>query len=144
MSALPAGYDLTDDQARIDAAAAHAYLTHSYWSPGISAATVERAIANSHCVAVLHKGDQVAMARVITDWATFAYLADVYVLEAHRGRGLSKAMLAHLHADKRLQGLRRWVLFTRDAHGLYEQFGWVVGKHPERLMLHDNPEAFAA
>lgn len=141
---LPAGYELTDDQARIDAAAAHAYLTRSYWSPGISAETVARAIAHSHCVAVFHGGEQVAMARVITDWATFAYLADVYVLEDHRGKGISKAMLAHLHADPRLAGLRRWVLFTRDAHALYEQFGWFVGKHPERLMLHDNPAAFAA
>lgn len=141
---LPAGYRLSDDPAQIDAAAAHAYLTRAYWSPGISADTVARALSNSHCVAIFHADDQVAMARVITDWATFAYLADVYVLEAHRGRGLSKAMLAHLHGDARLQGLRRWVLFTRDAHALYEQFGWFVGKHPERLMLFDNPEAFAA
>lgn len=141
---LPAGYTLTEDQPRIDATAAHAYLTRAYWSTGISADTVARAIANSHCIAVLHGGEQVAMARVITDWATFAYLADVYVLEAHRGQGLSKAMLAHLHGDARLRDLRRWVLFTRDAHSLYEQFGWFVGGHPERLMLFDNPEAFAA
>ncbi|MBC2776248.1 GNAT family N-acetyltransferase [Parasphingopyxis marina] len=141
---LAEGYTLTDDQARIDAAAAHAYLTRAYWSPGISADIVARAIANSHCVAIGHGSDQVAMARVITDWATFAYLADVYVLEDHRGRGLSKAMLAHLHADERLKGLRRWALFTQDAHGLYEQFGWRVAEHPDRLMLHDNPEAFAA
>jgi GNAT superfamily N-acetyltransferase len=141
---LSAGYELTEDQARIDVVAAHAYLTRAYWSPGISADTVARALANSHCVAVLHAGEQVAMARVITDWATFAYLADVYVLEEHRGQGLSKVMLAHLHGDARLRGLRRWVLFTRDAHSLYEQFGWIVGEHPERLMLFDNAEAFAA
>lgn len=141
---VPAGYELTEDQAQIDVVAAHAYLTRAYWSPGISADTVARALANSHCLAVLHAGEQVAMARVITDWATFAYLADVYVLEEHRGQGLSKAMLVHLHGDARLRDLRRWALFTRDAHSLYEQFGWFVGEHPERLMLFDNPQAFAA
>ena len=82
---LPPGYELTDEPARIDPAAAHAYLTRSYWSPGIPLAIVERAVANSLCVAVLYHGEQVAMARLVTDYATFAYLADVYVLEEHRG-----------------------------------------------------------
>ena len=143
MTALPAGYELSDDQARIDAAAAHAYLTRSYWSPGIPLATVERAIANSLCVAVFHAGEQVAMARLLTDFATHAYLADVYVLEDHRGKGLSKAMLAHLQGRSDLQGLRRWMLFTRDAHALYAQFGWQGTQHPERLMLRENPDAYA-
>ena len=143
MSALPPGYELTDDPARIDAAAAHAYLTRSYWSPGIPLATVTRAIANSLCVAVRHGGRQVAMARLITDFATMAYLADVYVLEEHRGRGLCKAMLAHLHARPDLQGLRRWLLFTRDAHALYAQFGWQGLAHPERAMLRDYPDVYA-
>jgi GNAT superfamily N-acetyltransferase len=88
MSALPPGYELTDDPARIDPAAAHAYLTRSYWSPGIPLETVARAIANSLAVAILHRGEQVAMARLVTDFATMAYLADVYVLEDHRGQGL--------------------------------------------------------
>ena len=143
MSALPHGYELSDDRARIDAAAAHAYLTRSYWSPGIPLATVERAIANSLCVAVFHSGEQVAMARLLTDFATHAYLADVYVLEEHRGKGLSKAMIAHLQGRPDLQGLRRWMLFTRDAHALYEQFGWAGTQHPERLMLRENPDAYA-
>ena len=134
MTPLPAGYELSDDQARIDAAAAHAYLARSYWSPGIPLATVERAIANSVCVAVFCCGEQVAMARVVTDRATFAYLADVYVLEEHRGKGLSKAMMAAIHAHPELQGLRRWSLFTVDAHGAYEPFGWKPLAHPERGM----------
>jgi GNAT superfamily N-acetyltransferase len=142
-TSLPPGYELTDDPARIDPMAAHAYLTRSYWSPGIPLTIVERAVANSLCVAVLHGGTQVAMARVVTDYATFAYLADVYVLEEHRGHGLSKAMLAHLHARKDLQGLRRWTLFTRDAHELYARFGWRGTEHPERLMLRENPQAYA-
>lgn len=143
MTALPPGYELSDNPARIDAAAAHAYLTGSYWSPGIPLATVERAIANSLTVAVFHEGNQVAMARLLTDFSTHAYLADVYVLEGHRGRGLSKAMLAHLLERPDLQGLRRWMLFTRDAHRLYEQFGWARTEHPERLMLRENPDAYA-
>ena len=143
MSSLPPGYELIDDPARIDVAAAHAYMARSYWSPNIPFATVERAIANSLSVAVFHDGAQVAMARLITDFATHAYLADVYVLEEHRGRGLSKAMLTHLQDRPDLQGLRRWMLFTRDAHALYERFGWAGSRHPERLMLRENPDAYA-
>jgi len=143
MSALPSGYELTGDPARIDAAAAHAYLTRSYWSPGIPLETVARAIANSLAVAILHNGVQVAMARLVTDFATMAYLADVYVLEEHRGQGLSHAMLDWLHARPRLQGLRRWILFTQDAQGLYAQHDWTPYLHPERLMVRDTPDIYA-
>jgi GNAT superfamily N-acetyltransferase len=143
MSALAPGYELTGDPARIDPAAAHAYLTRSYWSPGIPLETVRRAIANSICVAALNHGEQVAMARVVSDRATFAYLADVYVLEEHRGRGLSHAMLEWLDRHPELQGLRRWALFTKDAQGLYEAHGWSVYPHPERMMTRDDPEVYA-
>ena len=142
MSVLPAGYELTDDQSRIDVVAAHAYLTRSYWSPGIPFETVERALRNSLVVAVFNDGAQVAMARVVTDRATFAYLADVYVLEDHRGLGLSKAMVAALHDHPDLQGLRRWALFTLDAHGLYEQLGWTALGHPERGMERLFPDIY--
>ena len=134
MTPLPAGYELTDDPVRVDAAAAHAYLSRSYWSPGIPFETVERALANSICVAVFHAGAQVGMARVISDCATFAYLADVYVLEDHRGKGLSKRMIETLHSHPDLQGLRRWSLFTADAQSLYAQLGWTQLAHPERAM----------
>lgn len=134
MSALPPDYELTDDQSLIDAVATHAYLTRSYWSAGIPLETVERALANSLCVAIRHGDAQVAFARVITDYATFAWLADVHVLEDHRGRGLSKAMVAALQDHDSLQGLRRWGLHTLDAHGLYRQLGWTGQATPERMM----------
>lgn len=143
MNPMPDGYQLIADQDMIDAIAAHAYLSTSYWSTGIPQETVSRALANSLCVAVRFAGQQVAMARVITDRATFAYLADVYVLDAHRGKGLSKAMVASLHAHPELQGLRRWLLMTRDAHGLYEQFGWTALASPQSAMEHHNPSVYA-
>ena len=142
MTILPPGYRLIEDQDDIDSVAAHAFLTTSYWSRGIPLETVRRAIDGSFVVAVQHEGAQVAMARLITDYATFAYLADVYVLEAHRGKGLSQVMLAHLQAHPRLQGLRRWMLFTRDAHGVYAKQGWESLAHPERAMLLNFPDVY--
>jgi GNAT superfamily N-acetyltransferase len=124
MGNLDQRYTLVSGAEAIDAEAAHAFLTASYWSAGIPLTTVKRAISNSVCVAIRDGSRQVAMARVVTDCATFAYLADVYVLENHRGKGLSAAMLSHLHDHPDLQGLRRWMLMTRDAHGLYERFNW--------------------
>jgi len=141
--APPPGYELTEDPARIDVAAAHAYLARSYWSRGIPLATVERALANSLCIATCHGGELVGLARVVTDRATFAYLADVYVLEEHRGRGLARAMVAQLQAHPELQGLRRWLLFTADAHALYEQLGWKPLAHPERGMEQHDPDIYA-
>jgi GNAT superfamily N-acetyltransferase len=143
MTALRRGYELTGDPARIDPVAAHAYLTRSYWSPGIPLDIVRRALANSIGVAVFKDGAQVAMARVVSDRATFAYLADVYVLEEHRGHGLSHAMLDWLDRHPDLQGLRRWALFTQDAQGLYEAHGWSVYPHPERMMTRDNLTVYA-
>jgi GNAT superfamily N-acetyltransferase len=140
MAELPPGYSLSE---RIDAAAAHAYLARSYWSPGIPLATVEKAIANSLCVAVQHGGEQVAFARVVTDRATFAYLADVYVLEEHRARGLARAMVGWLQDHPELQGLRRWLLMTVDAHPLYATLGWSSLAHPERAMERLFPDVYA-
>ena len=140
MAELPTGYSL--DEA-IDVAAAHAYLARSYWSPNIPLATVERAIANSLCVAVRHAGEQVGLARVVTDRATFAYLADVYVLEEHRWQGLARAMVAWLQDHPELAGLRRWLLMTVDAHPLYEALGWTPLAHPERGMERMFPAVYA-
>ena len=142
MSALPPGYEVTFDPARIDPVAAHAYLTRSYWAAGIPFETVKRSIEHSLCVAVLSGDVQVAFARVITDQATFAYLADVYVLEEHRGHGLSHALLDALDAHSELQGLRRWALFTQGAQGLYESHGWSQYAHPERMMTRDKPDPY--
>lgn len=138
--ALPEGYQLREGA---DPVAAHAYLTRSYWSPGIPLDTVQRALENSFAVSVLHGTEQVAMARVITDFTTYAYLADVYVLETHRGLSLSKAMIAFLLAHPRLQGLRRWALCTQDAQPLYSQFGWIEYPHPERMMTRDDPDLYS-
>jgi len=136
------GYVLVDDQNAIDPVAAHAFLTSSYWSTGIPLETVRRALANSYCVAVCHASAQVAMARLVTDWATFAYLADVYVLEAHRGQGLARAMFAHLQSHPPLSGLRRWLLATLDAHGVYEKQGWRPLAHPERFLERLFPDVY--
>jgi GNAT superfamily N-acetyltransferase len=139
MTTLPAPYRLSLDLDDVDAIAAHAFLTQSYWSPGIPLAVVERAIANSICASVHHPtAGQVAMARVVSDRATFAYLADVYVLDAHRGQGLAGAMVQGLLDHPDLQGLRRWLLFTRDAHTLYARYGYGPAPVPERIMLREN------
>jgi GNAT superfamily N-acetyltransferase len=134
MNTLPAGYEQTLDRSRIDSVAAHAYLTRSYWAKGIPLETVERAIVGSICVAVFHSGRQVAFARTVSDRATFAYLADVYVLSGHEGQGIARAMICALRAHPELQGLRRWLLFTADAHGVYEKLGFSPLAHPERGM----------
>jgi hypothetical protein len=128
-------YDISTDPTRLQPAAIHAYLTRSYWSPGIPRELVERAIANSLCFGIYLGGEaQVGFARVVTDKATFAYLADVYVLEEHRGQGLSKRLVQTIQAHPELQGLRRFLLATRDAHGLYAQFGFAPPARPENLM----------
>lgn len=132
---LPKGYDLREGA---DPVSAHTYLTRSYWAEGISLETVRRSLDGSFAISVLWNRAQIAMARVISDFATFAYLADVYVLENHQGQGLGKAMLTYIDAQPRFQGLRRWALFTQDAQGFYAQFGWQQYPHPERMMTRDN------
>src|ERR1700761_6555580 len=126
--------DISTDPSRLQLEAIHAYLTRSYWSPGVPMEVVARAIANSMCFG-LYLGDaQVGFARVVTDKASFAYLADVYVLEAHRGQGLSKRLVETILAHPELQGLRRFLLATKDAHGLYAQFGFKPLAAPDRMM----------
>ena len=117
-------YEVSDDKSRLDTDIIHSYLTESYWSPGVPRSIVERAIQESLCFGVYLGADQVGFARVVTDKATFAYLADVFVLEPHRGRGLSKILMAYISSHPELQGLRRFMLATKDAHGLYAQFGF--------------------
>ncbi|MDE1467492.1 GNAT family N-acetyltransferase [Aurantiacibacter sp. D1-12] len=127
---------------RIDAAAAHEYLTRSYWAAGIPLETVQRALANSMCVAAWYAGAQVGFARAVTDQATFAYLADVYVLEEHRGKGLARAMVQALHRHSELQGLRRWMLATLDAHPLYRSLGWTGLPDPSMIMQRHFPDVY--
>ncbi|MBI1795585.1 MAG: GNAT family N-acetyltransferase [Candidatus Eisenbacteria bacterium] len=127
-------FTLTTDRARIDLDAVHAFLTASYWAQGIPRDMVARSIEHSLPFALLDGARQIGFARVITDYATFAYLGDVYVLEAYRGRGLAGWMLETVQAHPALQGFRRWVLLTRDAHALYRKAGWSALAAPDRYM----------
>ena|SRR5690349_2851460 len=129
-------YEISTDPSRLDFAAIHAYLTRSYWSPGIPLATVEKAARNSLCFGAYEKatGAQVGFARVVTDHATFAYLCDVYVLEQHQGHGLGKRMMREAMAHPALIGARRIMLATRDAHGLYRLSGFTVAGSQGNLM----------
>jgi len=138
----PDQYTITTDKRQLDLNAIHAFLSQTYWSPGVPMAVVERAIENSLAFGIFQGNEQVGFARVVTDKATFAYLADVYVLEAHRGKGLSKRLLEEIQAHEELQGLCRFLLATKDAHGLYAQFGFKELANPARMMERWNPNAY--
>lgn len=116
---------ISTDKARLNIDLIHRYLTEeSYWAAGIPKTVVENAVANSLCFGLYIDNVQAGFARLVTDKATFAYLADVFILSPYRGRGLSKWLIETIQAHPELQGLRRWLLATRDAHGLYAQMGW--------------------
>jgi GNAT superfamily N-acetyltransferase len=136
------GYSISTDPARLDLDATHAYLVRAYWCEGIPRQTMERAIANSLCFGLFRGKDQVGLARVVTDSATFAYLCDVYVLEDHRGKGLAKWLMECVMAHPALQGLRRFSLATRDAHNLYRQFGFRELSKPESMMEILRPDIY--
>ena len=127
-------YWITTDTEKLDLNAIHAYLSRSFWAEGIPKATMAKAIANSLCFGLFDGAAQIGLARVVTDRATYAYLCDVYVLERHRGRGLGKWLIETVMAHPDLQGLRRFQLVTRDAHGLYSRHGFGAPQHPERHM----------
>lgn len=129
------GYTITTDKSLLLPREVHQWLAErSYWCKGIPYATFFTTYEHSHCIGVLHEGRQVAFARLVTDYAVFAYLADVYVREEYRGQGISKQMLQVLLGQEWLKGLRRLMLATVDAHGLYRQFGFSEPGYPERLM----------
>jgi GNAT superfamily N-acetyltransferase len=131
-------YLASDDRARLDFSVVHAFLSSCYWSPGIPRYLVEKAAANSVAFGVYDLSGavpaQVGYARVVTDYATFAYLADVFVLESHRGRGLSMLLMRCIQSHPDLQGLRRWLLMTRDAHGVYARCGFTPLTNPGAAM----------
>jgi GNAT superfamily N-acetyltransferase len=127
-------YTINDQRSTTDRAFAHRELKESYWSKNIPYEIVSKGIDHSLCFNVFAGTEQVAFARVITDTATYAYLCDVIVTEAHRGRGIGKALMAFILKHPDLQGLRRFTLATKDAHGLYEQFGFHTPKIPDRWM----------
>jgi GNAT superfamily N-acetyltransferase len=135
---------VSTDKDRLDIGLIHHFLTtEAYWCRGIPRATVERAIAGSLCFGGYIDGRQVAFARVITDGATFGYLADVFVLPEHRGQGHSKALMAAVMAHPQLQGLRRFNLATKDAHGLYAGFGFTAPAWPQMMMEKLDPDIYA-
>ena len=128
-------YTISTDKTKLDVTLIYQFLSQeSYWAANIPREIVERSIKGSLCFGVYLGGQQVGFARVITDEATFAYLADVFILSEHRGKGLSKQLMETISAWPTLQGLRRWVLATRDAHTLYEQFGFKGLETPEIFM----------
>lgn len=139
-------YFISTDKGLLDIGMIHDYLSGtSYWAEQIPRDIVERSVVNSICFGVYTvKKEQVGFARVVTDKATFAYLADVFILEEHRGKGLSKSLIETIQAHPDLQGLRRWMLGTRDAHELYEQFGWtrMTEEASRRFMQRHFPDVY--
>ena len=128
-------YKVSTDSSLLDVNVIFNYLSReSYWAKNIPKAVVEKSIANSLCFGIYKGSEQVGFARLITDKATFAYLADVFIIEEFRGKGLSKWLMEVIQLHPELQGLRRWMLGTRDAHGLYEQFGFKALHWTDRWM----------
>jgi GNAT superfamily N-acetyltransferase len=138
----PGHYEISTDRNRLDVALIHEFLRSSYWAQGIPRAVVERSIQHSLCFGAFLDGRQVGFARVITDFAAIAYVADVFVVPEHRGRGMSKLLMRAILEHPELQGLRRFLLATQDAHGLYAQFGFQPLTHPEYFMTVHKPDIY--
>lgn len=136
-------YLISTDKMKLDIGIIHTYLSRdSYWAEQVPLSVVVRSIEHSLCFGIYHHGQQVGFARVISDLATFAWLADVFILPEHRGKGLSKWLMQVIIDYPGLQGLRRFLLGTKDAHGLYLQFGFVAYPQPERLMSRSTPDIY--
>jgi len=127
-------FTISTDPARLDLEVICGFLATTYWARQRPRATMEKAIRHSLCFGVYHEGRQVGFARAITDYATFAYMADVFILEPYRGKGLGKWLVQTMLAHPELKGLRRWFLLTQDAHGLYAQCGFTPAAHPDQVM----------
>ncbi|MGE5173536.1 MAG: GNAT family N-acetyltransferase [Betaproteobacteria bacterium] len=139
-------YEISTDKARLDLAMIHDFLSNcSYWAAGVPLLVVKKSIENALCFGVYHRGRQVGFARVVTDFATFAYLGDVFIIEPYRGRGLGKRLVKTIMDHPELQGLRLWLLGTKNAHELYRKYGFKkVAETPlvERLMAIRDPDAY--
>jgi GNAT superfamily N-acetyltransferase len=136
-------YEKDTDKRRLDLAAIHKFLSReSYWAQNRTLEQTLTAVENSLCFGLYCGREQVGFARVVTDKATFAYAGDVYIVDGHRGQGLSKWLMQTIVDQPDLQGMRRWLLATRDAHGLYEQYGFNSLVHPERWMERTAPDAY--
>jgi GNAT superfamily N-acetyltransferase len=137
-------FTVTCDPARLDRALIAEFLASTYWAKGIPPLVVDKSLAHSLCFALLDGDRQIGFARVISDHATIAYLADVFVLPEYRGKGLAKWLMQCVTGHSELQGLRRWMLATRDAHGLYEKFGFKPLKRPEIFMERHDQNPYGA
>jgi GNAT superfamily N-acetyltransferase len=135
-------YEISTDKHRLDLSAIHSFLTTSYWADGIPFVTMKKSIEHSLNFGVYAAGKQIGFARVITDYATYAYIGDVYILEEFRGKGLSKWLMQVIADHPDLQDLRRWTLLTRDAHELYRKTGFQEPQNPERYMEKAHPDIY--
>jgi GNAT superfamily N-acetyltransferase len=142
MEALGDSFSISDDRGRINLRMVHDFLRKSYWSRDIPLKIFEKSIRHSLCFSVFDGPQQIGFARVISDYATFAYLADVFILEDYRGLGLSKRLMTYIRSHPELQGLRRWMLATRDAQGLYRQFGFKPLEFHDRIMEVTDPDIY--
>lgn len=136
---------VSSDKTILDIQFVHQYLSNeSYWAKGIPLTTVQLGIQNSICFGVYRNNAQIGFARIITDKATFAYLADVFIAKEHQGNGFAKHLMNTIHSHPELQGLRRWYLTTRDAHSLYAQFGWqpITDELKTRIMTINQPDIY--
>jgi len=135
-------YEITTDRARLDIGFIHEFLTNTYWARGIPRTVVERSIQNSLAFGAFHRSRQVGFARVTTDFATVAYIGDVFVVPEHQGRGVAKLLMRAILSHPDLQGLRRLLLATRDAHGLYAQLGFKPLAEPDHFMTIHHPNVY--
>jgi GNAT superfamily N-acetyltransferase len=132
-------YTISTDPARLDHEAIAGFLRRAYWAKGRPRERTQRALDNSLVFGLYNRGEQIGLARIVSDYAVFAYLCDVFIHEDHRARGLGKWLIETVMSHPDLQGLRRWTLATRDAHGLYKQFGWSPLNNPDGWMEILNP-----
>jgi GNAT superfamily N-acetyltransferase len=135
-------FTLDDSRETLDVDVIHGFLRGSYWARGISRALVVAALDRSLCFGLFHGDRQIGFGRVVSDRATFAYLADVFVVESYRGRGLGRWLVSCVLEHPELQGLRRWMLATRDAHGLYARHGFAPLRRPEWFMEINDPDIY--
>jgi GNAT superfamily N-acetyltransferase len=138
------GFTISTDPARLDLDMLYTFLANSYWARGIPRDVFERSVRHALCFGIYDGARQVGFARVVTDFATVAYVGDVFVLEAWRGRGLSRWLMEVMTSHPELQGFRRWMLLTRDAHGLYGKFGFTPLGSPDRWMEKWAPDVYSA
>lgn len=137
-------YSISTDKSKLNIQLIHKFLSEeSYWAKGIPLETFKRSVENSMCFGIYKGNEQAGFARIVSDHATFAYLADVFVLPDHRNKGLSKILMEYIIGRTELQGLRRWLLGTADAHGLYAKYGFTPLAKPERMMERHNPNVYS-